>query len=264
MLSKLTRLAAAAAIMAGASLSAPAIAADLQDILSAGKVRIGVPIDVPPFGFVDANNQPIGLDVDVANMIGEALGVEVELQQITGANRIPYLVTDRLDLVISAMGANPERAQQIAFSSPYSALSIGVFGPDSIAVTSPEELGSETIAVARGTTQDLELTAAAPDANIMRFDDDATAAAAFLSGQAQLFATANVVAKDLMDKDPNVQLKAKFILRYSPTHIGLQQGNPELLRWLDTFVFYHMTTGKLSELTEKWLGQGLPEHFPTL
>lgn len=264
MLKPLIGLAAAAFMAAGAALGTPALAADLQDIISAGKVRIGVPIDVPPFGFVDANNQPVGLDVDVANLVGEALGVEVELQQITGANRIPYLVTNRLDLVISAMGANPERAQQIAFSSPYSALSIGVFGPDSIAVTSPADLGSEAIAVARGTTQDLELTAVAPNANILRFDDDATAAAAFLSGQAQLFATANVVAKDLMDKDPNVQLNAKFIMRYSPTHIGIQQGNPELLRWLDTFVFYHMTTGKLSELTEKWLGQPLPANFPSL
>lgn len=263
MLKSLTRL-AAAIMVAGAALGGTAIAAELQDILSAGKVRIGVPIDVPPFGFMDANNEPAGLDVDVANLIGEALGVEVELQQITGANRIPYLVTDRLDLVISAMGATPERAQQIAFSSPYSALSIGVFGPDSIAVSSPEELGSETIAVARGTTQDLELTAAAPNANIQRFDDDATAAAAFLSGQAQLFATANVVAKDLMDKDPNVQLSPKFILRFSPTHVGIQQGNPELLRWLDTFIFYHMTSGKLSELTEKWLGQPLPDNFPSL
>lgn len=254
---------AAALLAVGLGLTGPA-AADLQDILSAGKVRIGVPIDVPPFGFVDENNQPTGLDVDVANLVGEALGVEVELQQITGANRIPYLVTDRLDMVISAMGATPERAQQIAFSSPYSALAIGVFGPDEVAVSSPEELGSETIAVARGTTQDLELTAAAPNANIQRFDDDATAAAAFLSGQVQLLATANVVAKDLMDKNPDVELNSKFILRLSPTHIGVQQGNPELLRWLDTFVFYHLTTGRLSEITEKWLGQPLPENFPSL
>src|SRR5690606_27987763 len=106
---------AAAVVIVAAALSGPAMAADLQDILSAGKVRIGVPIDVPPFGFVDADNEPTGLDVDVAKLIGEALGVEVELQQITGANRIPYLVTDRLDMVISAMGATPERAQQVAF-----------------------------------------------------------------------------------------------------------------------------------------------------
>lgn len=254
----------AGALFAATAMIAGPAAADLQDILAAGKVRIGVPVDVPPFGFVGENNEPVGLDVDVANMIGAALGVEVELQQITGANRIPYLVTDRLDMVISAMGATPERAQLVAFSSPYSALAIGVFGPDSIDVSAPGDLGDQVIAVARGTTQDLELTAAAPDAKITRFDDDATAAAAFLSGQADLLATANVVARDLMQKNDGVELNAKFILRYAPTHVGVQQGNPEILRWLDTFVFYHMLTGELSDLTEKWLGQPLPENFPSL
>ena len=262
MLNGLIRIAAVAAITAG--LAGTAQSAELQDIIDKGTVRIGVPIDVPPFGFMDEQNKPTGLDVEVAQAIGEALGVEVELQQITGANRVPYLVTDRLDMVIAAMGATPERAQQVAFSSPYSALSIGVFGPADIAVTSPAELGDTSVAVARGTTQDIELTAAAPDANIMRFDDDATAAAAYLSGQTQLLATANVVAKELSDRDPNVKLQAKFILRMSPTHIAIQQGNPELLRWLDTFVFYNLTTKQLSKTTEKWLGQPLPANFPSL
>ncbi|WP_035485393.1 transporter substrate-binding domain-containing protein [Geminicoccus roseus] len=256
----------AGAMLALATLAtaAPAAAADLQDIISAGKIRIGVPVDVPPFGFVGADNQPVGLDVDVARRIGEALGVEVELQQITSGNRIPYLVTDRLDLVISAMGATPERAQQIAFSSPYSALSIGVFGPDDIAVSSPADITDQTVAVARGTTQDIELTKAAPDADIQRFDDDATAAAAFLSGQAQLLATANVVAKDLMTNNPDVQLNPKFIMRLAPTHIGLQQGNPELLRWLDTFIFYVKNEGWLSSLSEQWLGMPLPANLPPI
>lgn len=255
---------AAAIVVAATTTIGTASAADLQEIISRGTVRIGVPIDVPPFGFVGANNEAVGLDIDVANMLGAALGVEVELQQITGANRIPYLVTDRLDLVIAALGATPERAQQVAFSSPYSALSIGVFGPDSIAIASPADLGPETVAVARGTTQDLELSAAAPDATILRFDDDATAAAAFLSGQADLLATANVVAVDLAANNPGVELNAKFILRYAPTHIAMQQGNPELLRWVDTFVFYNHLTGSLSDLTEEWLGTPLPDNFPSM
>lgn len=251
--------------LAGMVLAAqPAKAADLQEIISAGKIRIGVPVDVPPFGFVDAENQPVGLDVDVANRIGEALGVEVELQQIISTNRVPYLVTDRLDLVISAMGATPERAQQIAFTSPYSALSIGLFGPDSIEVSSPADLTDQTISVARGTTQDIELTKAAPNANIQRYDDDATAAAAYLSGQAQLLATANVVAVDLVKNNPDVQLNPKFIMRLAPTHIGIQQGNPELLRWLDTFIFYVKNDGWLSELSEKWLGMPLPANLPPI
>ncbi|MFO1047283.1 MAG: transporter substrate-binding domain-containing protein [Geminicoccaceae bacterium] len=263
MLERLGRL-VAGLLVAGTCAALPAAAADLQEIISAGKVRIGVPVDVPPFGSVDAKNEAVGLDVDMARSIAQAMGVELELQQITGANRVPYLVSDRLDIVIAAMGATPERALQIAFTSPYAALSIGVFGPDAIAVSAPGELTDQTIAVARGTTQDIELTKAAPDAKIMRFDDDATAAAAFTSGQTQLLATADVVAKDMMDKDPKIQLKPKFILQFSPCYIGIQQGSPELLRWLDTFIHLGRLDGSLSKLSEKWIGTPLPADMPNI
>jgi polar amino acid transport system substrate-binding protein len=257
MLKYLSRI-VSAVMIAGAMSVAPAMAADLQQIISSGKIRIGVPVDVPPFGSMDASNKPVGLDVDMANNIAKALGVTAELQPITGANRVPYLVTDKLDIVIAAMGATPERALQISFTSPYAALSVGVFGPDSIAVSKPEDLTNQTIAVPRGTTEDLLLTAAAPKANIQRYDDDATAAAAFSSGQAQLLATADVVAKDLMEKNPQLQLRAKFILQFSPCYIGVQQGAPELLHWLNTYIHLGMLDGSLSGLSEKWIGTKLP------
>lgn len=263
MLKRLLRI-IPAVLLAGALSAAPAMAADLQQIISSGKVRIGVPIDVPPFGSMNAENKPVGLDVEMAKNIAKALGVKLEMQQITGANRIPYLVTDKLDMVIAAMGATPQRALQIDFSGPYAALSIGVFGPDSIKVSSPADLGKHSIAVARGTTQDLDLTKAAPNANIIRFDDDATAAAAFISGQTDLLATADVVAKQLMEKNPKVQLHPKFIMRYSPCYVGVQKGNPELLRWLDTYIHIGMTDGSLSALSKKWIGTALPADYPNI
>src|SRR3546814_187249 len=159
------------------------------------------------------------------------------------------------------MGATPERAKQIAFSSPYSALSIGVFGPAEAEVSSPDDIGDLVVGVARGTTQDIELTALAPDATITRFDDDATAAAAYLSGQVDLIATANVVIQDLVKRHPDQGFDTKFIIRYSPTHIGLRQGDPELLRWLDTFVSSNMANCTLSALPEKWTGEPLQQTF---
>lgn len=257
----LKQLVAAAAV--ALALASPA-SADLQELIDSGKVRIGVPVDVPPFGSVGPNNEPVGLDIEVAKMVAEALGVELELTQITGANRVPFLVTGKLDIVISVMGATPQRALQVAFSSPYAALAIGVFGPRDAPVTTPEEIGDLTVGVARGTTQDIELTALAPDANIMRFEDDATAAAAYLSGQVDLFATANIVTQDLAKKHPDKEFAPKFIIRFSPAHIAFPQGNPELGRWLDVFVFYNKMNGKLSELSEEWLGTPLPSGFPSL
>jgi polar amino acid transport system substrate-binding protein len=88
--------AAVAALTMGLFLAADVRADKLQDILSKGVVRIGVPLDVPPFGSQDANRNPVGFDIEFAEMVGKALGVRTELQQITGANRIPYLLTDKV------------------------------------------------------------------------------------------------------------------------------------------------------------------------
>ena len=95
MLKKWIRNLAAALLSLG--LVNTAMADRLQDILTAGVIRIGVPLDVPPFGSQNANREAEGFDVDMANMVAKALGVKLELTQITGANRLPFLLTDKVD-----------------------------------------------------------------------------------------------------------------------------------------------------------------------
>jgi len=239
------------------SLSFPAYADRLEEILDKGVVRIGVPIDVPPFGFTDATQQPVGLDIDLAKMVAKELGVELEMQQITGINRIPFLLTDKVDIVIAVMGATPERAKQIMFTSPYASLYIGVFGPKDLPVTSAETIGDHSVGVPRGTTQDISVTEMAPNANIVRFEDDATTAAAYLSGQVDLFGTANILVQDMVKKNPDLDLVNKFVIRTSPAHMGIRHGEFNLLRWLDTFIFYSKMNGTLEKLHQKWMGESM-------
>ncbi|MGP2490272.1 transporter substrate-binding domain-containing protein [Mesorhizobium sp. PUT5] len=243
--------------------SSPAFA-DLQDILASGKVRIGVPLDVPPFGFVDENQQPVGLDVDVAHMVADALGVELELQQLTGANRIPFLLTDKIDIIVSGLGATPERAKQVAFSAPYSTIYIGVFGPKDIDVKSADEITTQTVGVQRGSSSDLVLTELLDPARIKRFEDDATLNAAYIAKQIDLIGTASIILKHVAKQNPGLDVDTKFVIRHSPPHMAVRYGNPDLLRWLDTFVFYNLVNGELNRLAVKWLDEPLPEPFPNL
>ena len=67
-----------------------------------------------------------------------------------------------------------------------------------------------------------------------------------------------------MTKNPKIELKPKFILQFSPCYIGIQQGNPELLRWLDTYVHVGLLDGSLSALSQKWIGTPLPPNFPSI
>jgi polar amino acid transport system substrate-binding protein len=237
-----------------AVLSSAAWADRFEDILKKGVVRIAVPLDVPPFGSQNAQREPEGFDVEFAGMVAKALGVKLELQQVTGANRIPFLLTDKVDIVISVMGLTPERAKQIMFTAPYADTKLAVFGPKSANVPSADKIGSLKVAAAKGTTQELALTAMAPRATIMRTEDDATAAAAYLSGQAELLATNTLIIPDLQKRNPSKEFDLKFTIRRSPAHMGVRMGEHGLVRWLDSFIFFNMMNGELDRLHQKYLG----------
>ena len=159
----LSRLSAAFFALA-ALVATPVMADQLQDILDRGTIRIGVIADVAPFGFLDENQQPAGLDIDVANLIASDLGVNLEIVPMTAPNRLPNLVTDKVDILVALLSLTTERAKQIMFTSPYSSTTIGVFGPSDTAVTSPEEIGGLSVGVTRGTVEDTAITRLAPDA----------------------------------------------------------------------------------------------------
>ena len=233
------------------------------DIVKKVVVRIAVPLDVPPFGSLNQERKPEGFDIDLAEMVAKALGVKLELQQVTGANRIPFLITDKVDIVISVMGLTPERAKQIMFTAPYADTHLAVYGPKSANVKSAAEIGNLKVVAAKGTTQDLGLAAMNPRANIMRTEDDATAATAYITGQADLFATNSLIVPDLMKRAPNKEFDLKFVIRRSPAHMGVRMGEVGLLQWLNSFIFFNTMNGELDRLHQKWLAAPMAP-LPTL
>jgi polar amino acid transport system substrate-binding protein len=92
----------------------------LDDIKRAGVLRVATFDSNPPFGFVDpATNHIVGLDVDYAKALADKLGVKLELQPTNPANRIPFLTSGKVDLVLANFTITDERAKQVDFSIPY-------------------------------------------------------------------------------------------------------------------------------------------------
>ncbi len=237
-----------------------ALASSLDNIIEAGTIRIAVPQDFAPFGSVDASGNLEGYDIDVATLIAEDLGVELELVPVTSDNRIPFLQTNKADLVISSMGANPERAKSIFFSIPYAPFFSGIYGAADIAdVGSFTDLSGYRVGVTQGTLEDLELSdAVADDVQIERFADNSLTASSLISGQVDMIATGNVVAAELAKNNPDQNIEGKFIIKESPAHIGLRRGEVDLLQWVNTFVYHKRLGGELDDFSQKWLGEPLP------
>ncbi|MEO6364364.1 MAG: transporter substrate-binding domain-containing protein [Caldimonas sp.] len=252
------------AVMAiAAPQAAQAQKSTLKTVLERGTLIVGVPVDTPPFGFVDEKGQPVGFDIDLAKLMAEQLGVKLEMKPMTSINRIPFLLTNKVDVQVNLFGATPERARQIAFTSPYSGLTIGVYGAKGVAVTSPNDLGKHSVAVGRGATMDLTLTAMAPNANIVRYEDEATTLTAVMTGKNELWAAVNTQVVNSNNKSPDKPMELKFSMRIAPASIGIRQGDADWMRWLDTFVYYNKINGNLQKLHRKWLNEDLQKDLPT-
>jgi polar amino acid transport system substrate-binding protein len=231
----------------------------LDDIMKSGTLKVAVPQDFPPFGSVTPDLKPVGYDIDVANLIGKKLGVKVELVPVTSANRIPYLQTKKVDLVISSLGKNPDREKVIDFSDAYAPFFNGVFGAADVKVSKVEDLAGMTVGVTRGSVEDLELSKIAPStATIKRYEDNNGTISAFLSGQVQVIATGNVVAAAIIARNPPKKPETKFLIKNSPCFIGMNKDEPKLLAKVNAIIAESRKDGSLNAIAVKWLGAPLP------
>ena len=232
----------------------------LDTITKSKTIKIAIPTDYPPYGFVGPDMKPQGLDVAMAELIAAKLGVKVELVPVTSANRIPYLQTKKADLVISTLGKNPEREKVISFSSAYAPFYQAVFAPKSLAIKSFADLAGKTVAVTRGAMEDQELAKVAPTTlEFKRFEDNNATIAAFAAGQTQVVATSAAVAGNLMQRQPGLNIEYKLLLKDSPCFIGVAKGEDALLAKVNAIVAAAKQGGELEALSKKWLGRGAGE-----
>jgi len=252
--------ASAMTLAAAFAFAAPPVAAQtLAEIKAKGVLTVGTLLDFPPYGTVDAANQPDGYDVDVAKLLAQAWGVKLELVPVTGPNRIPFLLTNKVDVLSASLAPNPERAKQVQFARPNGAATIVLYGKKSVNIKTPADLKGVRIAVARASTQDMALSEIAPEgADIRRFDDDASAMQALMTGQVDALGCAQVVANQI-ERRARGQFENKLVLRQQYMAIAMRHSQPELLAAVNDFVAEHIANGELNRLYRKWLQVDLPE-----
>jgi polar amino acid transport system substrate-binding protein len=247
---------AAAALLATSSI----LKADvLDEIKQAKKIRIAIDLGLAPYGMTDDKMQPTGSDVETARLLAKDFGVEFELVPTTGASRIPSLQSGKADLVISTLSVTAERAKVIDFSVAYAPLRTVLAGVKSIPVKDVAELDGKTVGTTRGTTHDTYLSQNAKNAKVVRYEDDATTAQAFVSGQIDLFTTAELLLAPIAQKNPSRQLELKFVLETFKLAIGVRKGETRLLEQVNDWVRTNLKNGKLNEIYKKYHGNDLPD-----
>lgn len=231
---------------------APAHADALDSIVKSGVLRVSIDPAAPPYSAKDAKLAFAGSEVEVAELLAKDLGFKLEIVPTNPASRIPYVLTDKTDLVISTLSITPEREKVIDFSVPYSGIQVIVGAPRATPLARMDDLVGRKVAVVRGSTNDAELTKVAkPGTEVVRFDDDATAITAVLSGQAEFYCTAPALLAPVNQRRPELAMEPKLVVKTNLTGIGIRKNETRLKARVDDWVRENLRNGKLNAIYRK-------------
>ncbi|WP_263263185.1 transporter substrate-binding domain-containing protein [Pseudomonas entomophila] len=217
-----------------ASASAPAGA--VAAIKQREKLIVGVFSDKPPFGFVDDKGQYVGFDTDLAKRFAkDLLGDEkkVEFVVVEPASRIPFLQSDKVDLILANMTVTPERQQVVDFTNPNLRVAVQALVAENSPAKALDDLKDKTIIVTTGTTADIWLTRNHPDWKLLKFEKNSESLQALANGRGDAYAQDNLVLFSWAKEHPGFRLLPQPLGDEAPIAPAVKKGNVELRDWVN-------------------------------
>lgn len=222
---------------------------------------VGLDDNFPPMGFRNEENQIVGFDIDIANLVAQKLGMELKLQPISWAAKEQELDSGNIDCIWNGFAYNEERAETMTLSNPYiSSKNIFVLKSGST-VTKQEELKGKKIGIQSGSIQqqDLEETEFAEDIEIVEYGDNLTAFMDLETGGIDAIFCSSIIGNYLItskNKDYGT-IESTGISEDNVDVVAFKKGNVELKEKIDKALEELKNDGTLEEISEKWFGENL-------
>lgn len=206
----------------------------LDEIRDSGAVNIGVFSDKNPFGYVDENGEYQGYDVYFARRLAEDLGVKLNLVSTEAANRIEYLQTGKVDIILANFTVTPQRVEEVDFALPYMNVALGVVSPDSRVIESLDNWNADDqMIVISGTTAETYLTENYPDIKLQKYDTYANAKNAMENGSAAAWANDNTEVIAFALQSPGFTVGIPSLGSQDTIAPAVSKGNETLLGWIN-------------------------------
>ena len=83
-----------------------------------GRLLVGVKADYKPWGFRDTSGNLVGMEIDMAQDVADAMGVKLELVPVQSSNRMQFLQQGKIDLIIATMSDRTDRRKVVGIVDP--------------------------------------------------------------------------------------------------------------------------------------------------
>lgn len=230
---KILALALALSLLFAAAALADSRARTLQDIKDSGTLVIGVFSDKKPFGYVDENGDYQGYDVYFARRLAQDLGVELKLVSVDAPNRVEYLTSAKVDIILANFTVTPARAEVVDFALPYMKVALGVVSPDSALITTEEQLAGKTLIVSKGTTAETYFAENHPEVRLLKFDTYTEAFNALLDGRGDALSTDNTEVLAWALENPGFTVGIESLGSLDTIAPAVQKGNDTVRAYID-------------------------------
>lgn len=226
-------LSLALSLLFAAAALAASRARTLQDIKDSGTLVIGVFSDKKPFGYVDENGDYQGYDVYFARRLAQDLGVELKLVSVDAPNRVEYLTSAKVDIILSNFTVTPARAEVVDFALPYMKVALGVVSPDSALITTAAQLAGKTLIVSKGTTAETYFAENHPEVRLLKFDTYTEAFNALLDGRGDALSTDNTEVLAWALENPGFTVGIESLGSLDTIAPAVQKGNDTVRAYID-------------------------------
>ena len=230
---KVLALALALSLLFADAALAASRARTLQDIKDSGTLVIGVFSDKKPFGYVDENGDYQGYDVYFARRLAQDLGVELQLVSVDAPNRVEYLTSAKVDIILANFTVTPARAEVVDFALPYMKVALGVVSPDSALITTPKQLAGKTLIVSKGTTAETYFAENHPEVRLLKFDTYTEAFNALLDGRGDALSTDNTEVLAWALENPGFTVGIESLGSLDTIAPAVQKGNDTVRAYID-------------------------------
>ena len=186
----------------------------------------------PPYEFYE-NEQPAGIDVDIATAICEKLGYKLDIMDIEFGAILGAVSSGKADFTMAGLTVTDERKEKVDFAKPYMKVALGVVSPENAEITDVSQLKGKTLIIAKGTTAESYFEKNEPDVKLQKYDQYADAYNALLDGRGDAFSTDNTEVLAWAKTNKGFKVGITKLGDEDTIAPAVQKGNKELLNWIN-------------------------------